>query len=80
MWKRIALRATMTASLLIGGAAAHAAAQPPGVLGMPSGTGSLPAVAELRADLPTHTIYRPVTLPKTPLPLYVWATARRRDN
>ena len=46
----------------------------------PSGTGPFPAVAELRADLPTHTLYRPVTLPKTPLPVYLWGNGACRDN
>ena len=41
-------------------------------VGAPSGTGPYPAIAESRADLPHHTVYRPVEWPREPMPLYVW--------
>ena len=50
------------------------------VLGPASGTGPFPAVAERRADLPTHTIYRPAQLPKAALPLFIWGNGACRDN
>ncbi len=57
-----------------------ALAAQPGVLGSASGAGPWPAVAELRADLPMHTIYRPQALPKLPLPVLLWGNGACRDN
>jgi uncharacterized protein len=51
-----------------------------GVLGEASGTGPWPAVAQLVDGLPTHTIYRPASLPKVALPLFVWGNGACRDN
>jgi hypothetical protein len=51
-----------------------------GVIGEASGTGPWPAVAELVDTLPTHTIYRPATLPRVALPLFVWGNGACRDN
>lgn len=50
-------------------ALAHLSAQQ---VGAPSGTGPYPAIAESRAELPHHTVYRPVESPREPMPLYVW--------
>jgi uncharacterized protein len=58
----------------------HASLALAGILGAPSGTGPWPAVAELRDDLPTHTIYHPEKLPKAALPLFVWGNGACRDN
>jgi len=44
----------------------------PGIIGEPGGGGAWPAVLEVRADLQTHTLYRPAALPEGPLPLLVW--------
>ena len=44
-------------------------------VGVPSGTGPYPAIAESRAELPRHTLYRPVEWPREPMPLYVWGNA-----
>ena len=41
-------------------------------VGAPSGSGPYPAIAESRAELPRHTVYRPVDLPRASMPLYVW--------
>jgi hypothetical protein len=41
-------------------------------VGAPSGSGPYPAIAESRAELPRHTVYRPVEMPRTSMPLYVW--------
>lgn len=46
--------------------------RPPGLFGTPGGGGAWPAVLQARADLRTHTLYRPQTLPEAPLPLLVW--------
>jgi hypothetical protein len=40
--------------------------------GAPSGSGPYPAIAESRAELPRHTVYRPLQLPAASMPLYVW--------
>jgi hypothetical protein len=50
------------------------------VLGAASGTGPLPAMAEARVELPGHTIYRPLALPRAALPLFVWGNGGCRDN
>jgi dienelactone hydrolase len=44
----------------------------PGIIGQPGGGGAWPAVVEVRADLTTHTLYRPAVLPAAPMPLLVW--------
>ena len=41
-------------------------------VGVPSGTGPYPAIAEAQTELPHHTVYRPVEWPRAPVPLYVW--------
>ncbi|MBK9253617.1 MAG: CocE/NonD family hydrolase [Proteobacteria bacterium] len=50
------------------------------VLGNPSGTGGLPAVAQSVDDLPGHTLFAPAKLPRDPLPLFVWGNGGCRDN
>src|SRR5688572_1755251 len=49
-------------------------------VGTPSGTGPYPAIAESRAELPRHTVYRPVQLPAAALPLYVWGNGGCSSN
>jgi uncharacterized protein len=49
-------------------------------VGEPSGTGPFPATAEARAELPGHTIYRPVDWPRDALPLYVWGNGGCSNN
>ena len=49
-------------------------------VGAPSGTGPYPAVAETRAELPRHTVYRPAALPAAALPLYVWGNGGCSSN
>jgi len=49
-------------------------------IGDPSGTGPYPAIAESRAELPGHTVYRPVAWPRAPLPLYVWGNGGCSNN
>jgi hypothetical protein len=49
-------------------------------VGTSSGTGPYPAIAESRADLPRHTVYRPVELPPVALPLYVWGNGGCSSN
>lgn len=51
-----------------------------GVIGEPSGTGGLPAVAEGRADASGYTIYRPAIWPSARLPLVLWGNGGCRDN
>lgn len=41
-------------------------------VGEAGGTGAWPAAAQSLPGLPGHTVYRPVSLPATPMPLYVW--------
>lgn len=54
--------------------------QPHGPIGPAAGIGAWPAIAEGRADAPGYTIYRPRTLPRTPLPLVLWGNGGCRDN
>ena len=49
-------------------------------VGAPSGTGPSPAIAESRAELPRHTVYRPMQLPLAALPLYVWGNGGCSSN
>lgn len=49
-------------------------------VGAPSGSGPYPAIAESRAELPRHTVYRPLQLPATALPLYVWGNGGCSGN
>ncbi len=44
----------------------------PGFVGAAGGGGAWPASAQTRADLRTHTLYRPLELPAEPMPLLVW--------
>jgi len=67
-------RAWRIALLLLPGSALAA------VLGSPSGTGPFPAVAQSVDDLPGHTLYAPVSLPKDPLPLLIWGNGGCRGN
>src|SRR5687768_14180014 len=70
------LLSALTMCLACIGLAAVSAQQ----VGAPSGTGPYPAVAEARAELPRHTVYRPVTLPIDALPLYVWGNGGCSGN
>src|SRR5512136_89002 len=56
------------------------AAPAPGFIGEQGGSGNWPAVAQSRADLRTHTLYRPVSLPIEPLPLLIWGNGGCSDN
>jgi dienelactone hydrolase len=64
-----------------GVAPAQDVAEPaPGFIGEKGGRGDWPAVAQSRADLRTHTLYRPVSLPAEPLPLLIWGNGGCSDN
>ena len=72
-------------AILIAAAATAAAAQPvpphrPGVIGAPAGSGRYPAVAEVSAGLPGHTLYRPQRLPTARMPIVLWGNGGCRDN
>jgi dienelactone hydrolase len=56
------------------------AAPAPGFIGEQGGRGDWQAVAESRADLRTHTLYRPVSLLPGPLPLLIWGNGGCSDN
>ena len=49
-------------------------------VGGPSGTGPHPAIAESRAELPRHTVYRPLEWPRDSVPLYVWGNGGCSSN
>src|SRR5688572_20946101 len=70
------LLSALTMCLACIGLAAVSAQQ----VGAPSGTGPYPAIAESRAELPRHTVYRPVEWPRGPLPLYVWGNGGCSSN
>lgn len=59
---------------------APAPPKPPGVIGALAGTGAYPAVAEVRAEFPDHTLYRPATLPQGRMPIVVWGNGGCADN
>lgn len=75
-------RATLMLGVMVGSlvTAAEQPLQPVGIIGAPAGTGPLPAVAESREDLRSHTIYRPEQLPDAPLPVLVWGNGGCSDN
>src|SRR5688572_7195880 len=73
------LLAAMTLTSL-NATAADAGLFPIGVIGSAWGSGPMPAVAEVREDLQTHTLYRPATLPAKSLPLLVWGNGACRDD
>ena len=52
----------------------------PGFIGEQGGRGDFPAVVQSRADLRTHTLYRPAVLPAEPLPLLIWGNGGCSDN
>jgi hypothetical protein len=52
----------------------------PGFIGEQGGRGDFPAIAQSRADLRTHTLYRPMLLPAEPLPLLIWGNGGCSDN
>jgi hypothetical protein len=49
-------------------------------IGEASGTGPFQATAESRAELPGHTVYRPVDWPRDASPLYVWGNGGCSNN
>jgi putative CocE/NonD family hydrolase len=65
-------------------APARAAAPGPGAAGPgldePGGSGPFPAAATTTPQLPQHTLYHPVQLPRQALPLYVWGNGGCSDN
>jgi dienelactone hydrolase len=72
-------------AILIGLAASAAAAQPvppqgPGIIGAPAGSGAYPAVAEVDASLPGHTLYHPQRLPRARMPIVLWGNGACHDN
>jgi dienelactone hydrolase len=80
------MRIVSVLALLAIAGAAHAQrpapgpAKPPGVIGAPAGTGAYPAVAEVKADLPDHTLYRPSALPSGRMPIVIWGNGGCADN
>jgi dienelactone hydrolase len=79
---RLALAALLAGPLLAAPAAAQEAPppHPPGIIGVPGGTGPSPAIAAVEASLPHHTIYRPARLPRRKLPILLWGNGACRDN
>jgi dienelactone hydrolase len=53
---------------------------PPGIIGVPGGTGPHSAIAEVDPGLPGHTLYRPARWPKKRLPVVLWGNGGCRDN
>ncbi|MGV3556251.1 MAG: hypothetical protein ACO1OD_13455 [Croceibacterium sp.] len=49
-------------------------------IGEPSGSGPYPAIAEVRAEAPNHTIYRPADMSGHAVPLVLWGNGACRDN
>src|SRR5690606_33972591 len=62
---------------------ANAAAPGPGPgpgLNEPGGSGPFPAAATTTPQLPQHTLYHPVEMPRQALRLYVWGNGGCSDN
>lgn len=79
-WKVGLLSLLIAVSTVASGIPAQEDAAPaPGFIGEQGGRGALPAVAQSRADLRTHTLYRPVSLPAEPLPLLIWGNGGCSD-
>lgn len=82
----VRLTASLFASLVFAASAATVAQQTdetlpaPGLIGNSSGSGSSPAVAQSRADLRTHTLYRPLKLPNAPMPVLLWGNGGCSDK
>jgi dienelactone hydrolase len=57
-----------------------AAPKPFGIVGEPAGSGRTPAVAEYDPSLPSHTLFHPVKMAGTPLPLVLWGNGGCRDD
>src|SRR5690606_15389705 len=49
-------------------------------IGEPGGSGPYPAIAEVRAEAPNHTVYRPADLPELAMPLVLWGNGACRDD
>ena len=80
-WRVGLLSLTITASIVTGAGLAEDNTAPAlGFVGEKGGRGAWPAVAQSRADLRTHTLYRPVSLPPEPLPLLIWGNGGCSDN
>ncbi len=80
-WKAGLLSLLLAAGMGAGAVPAQENAEPaPGFIGERGGRGNRPAVAQSRADLRTHTLYRPVSLPAEPLPLLIWGNGGCSDN
>lgn len=83
MQARISKNLLLTCTLVMAATASMAAdqpLQPVGVIGAAAGTGPMPAIAESREDLRSHTIYRPQQMPEAPLPVLVWGNGGCSDN
>ncbi|CCA90975.1 hypothetical protein [Novosphingobium sp. PP1Y] len=81
--KGIFARSTLAAMVLCLAHTGTALAETGGVdriIGDPAGTGPYPAIAQVRADAPGYTLYRPAQLPAQPLPLVLWGNGGCRDN
>ena len=71
-WKVGLLSLLFAVNTVAGAVLAQENAEPaPGFIGEKGGRGNWPAVAQSRADLRTHTLYRAVSLPSEPLPLLI---------
>ena len=80
-WKVGLLSLLFAVSTVAGAVLAQDNAEPaPGFIGEQGGRGDWPAMAQSRADLRTHTLYRPVSLPAEPLPLLIWGNGGCSDN
>jgi dienelactone hydrolase len=80
-WKVGLLGLLFAVSTVAGAVLAQENAEPaPGFIGEQGGRGAWPAVAQSRADLRTHTLYRPASLPAEPLPLLIWGNGGCSDN
>lgn len=76
----LALTATATAAQEAAVAPPKVPPKPFGIVGGPSGTGPMPAVAEYLPAMPNHAFYHPEKLPAKPMPVVLWGNGGCRDD
>jgi hypothetical protein len=76
----VSLIALTYSAMVTGAEKAMPEPKPVGLIGEPSGTGPMPAVAERVSSLLTHTLYHPAKMPDKELPLVIWGNGGCADN
>jgi len=83
MLRKLAVLALAISATALSAQEAPPAKVPPkpfGIVGAAAGTGATPAVAEYLAEMPDHTFYHPLHMPKAALPIVLWGNGGCADN